>query len=211
MPENNGQPQIPKVPANWTPNPGVQQPLYGPPAGIGIAQLDPAALVLPDQYWDWQVSLRDGISVWNDKLHQANAWAPSEQTRLNARLNAALARANANRMAHDPPMPLIHMNPIHVPPLTNQQLIYQTIRYYNGQKEYHFDADYLLSANGFDVDFVPAVRQWVGGTDAAVYSAPPSPDGHWGHVPANLHHRQPWFAFPNNQDYVDQVRDCANS
>ena len=83
--------------------------------------------------------------------------------------------------------------------------------YYNGQQEYHYDADYVLSANGLNVNLVPATRQWVGGTDRAVYEAPPSPDGHWGKVPKNLHARQPWVPYPANQNYVDQVRNCKNS
>jgi len=44
----------------------------------------------------------------------------------------------------------------------------------------------VLSANGLSVNLVPATRQWVGGTDPAVYEAPPSLDGHWGKVPKNL-------------------------
>jgi hypothetical protein len=69
----------------------------------------------------------------------------------------------------------------------------------------------VLSARGPGVDLVPAIRHWVGGTSQAIYGAPPSPDGHWGHVPHDLHHRQPWVAFPFNQNYVDQVRNCQNS
>ena len=206
FPGNNHQPPVPGVPADWTPNPGTGQPLYGPPAGIGIAQLDPANL---DEYWDWQANLQGGIGVWNDKLHQAQAWRQHEQNRLSARLQAALHQANVNRAAQH--LPPLHLRPVQVPQLTDQQLIYQAIRYYNGQQEYHYDADYVLSANGLNVDLVPAIRQWVGGTDPAVYEAPRSPDGHWGHVPANLHTRQPWVPYPANQNYVDQVRNCRNS
>jgi hypothetical protein len=44
-------------------------------------------------------------------------------------------------------MPLVHMNPIPSSDLTNQQLSYQAVRYYNGQQEYHLDSDYVLSAD----------------------------------------------------------------
>jgi hypothetical protein len=195
------------VPADWKPNPGLGQPLYGPTAGIGIAQLDPANLVEPDQYWDWQASLQGGYKIWEEKLEQAKRWAQSEQTRLDNRLKAAIAQASANRGCHHP---CIDMDAIQVPQLTDQQLIYQAIRYYNGQQEYHFDADYVLSANGLDVNLV-GTQRWVGGTDPAVYGAPSAKDGHWGAVPHNLQLRQPWVEYPANQNYVDQVRTCKNS
>jgi hypothetical protein len=209
FPTNNNQPPIPSVPADWKPNPGTLQPLYGPPAGIGISQQDPAHLLTPDEYWNWQANMQSGVAEFHRKLLEATRWTQAEQARLDARLHAALKRANADRAAHH--LPPLHVNPIQVPQLTNQQLIYQAIRYYNGQSEYHFDADYVLSADGLNVHLVPQVRQWQGGTDQAVYGAPPSPDGHWGHVPANLHDRQPWVAFPINQNYVDVVRNCQNS
>lgn len=213
FPGNNNQPPIPDLPADWSPNPGLGQPLYGPPAGIGIAQLDqpPAHLISPDEYWNWQANLQGGYGVWAAKLQEAQGWVQSEQTRLDDRLKAALKRADANRAAQKPPLPPIDMNPVTVPPLTSQELIYQAIRYYNGQKEYHFDADYVLSANGLEVNLVPQIQQWVGGTNQALYGAPPSPDGNWGTVPHNLHLRQPWVAFPRNQNYVDQVLNCKNS
>ena len=151
--------------------------------------------------------MKAGIAEFHHKLQLARAWVQSEQHRLDARLRAAIARASANRGCKHL---CINMNPVHVPQLTDQQLIYQAIRYYNGQNEYHFDADYVLSANGLNVDLV-GTRHWLGGTNPAVYGAPPSPDGHWGHVPANLRQRQPWFAFPINQNYVDVVRNCRNS
>ena len=123
FPGNNNQPPVPGVPADWTPNPGTGQPLYGPPAGIGIAQLDPANL---DEYWDWQANLQGGIGVWNDKLHQAQAWRQHEQNRLSARLQAALHQANVNRAAQH--LPPLHLSPAQVPQLTAKQLIYQAIR-----------------------------------------------------------------------------------
>jgi hypothetical protein len=206
LPGNHGQDPIPDVPADWTPNPGVGQPVYGPPAGIGIAQLDPADLL---EYWDWQANIQGGIGVWNKKLHTAESWRHSEQTRLDARLQAAVHQANVNRKAHN--MPPIHPNPVQVPQLTKQQRIYQAIRYYNGQDEYHYDGDYVLSADGLNVDLVPATPKWLGGTDPAVYGAPPSPDGHWGPASKDLHQQQPWFPFPTHQGYVDEVRNCKDS
>jgi len=209
FPDNHGQPPIPNVPADWKPNPGVHQPTYGPPAGIGISQQDPATLLSPDEYWNWQANLQEGIAEFHRKLHHAEAWRDKEQKRLTDRLEVVLKRANDNRTAHGKPK--IHKTVIYVPALTDQQLIWQAIRYYNGGNEYHFDADYVLSSDGFNVDLV-GDKKWVGGTSAVVYGAEPSPAGNWGQTPANLHHQRPWIALAEKfQGYVDAVRNCKNS
>jgi len=207
---NNGQKPIPNVPANWTPNPGVGQPLYGPPAGIGIAQLDPASLLSPDQYWDWQANLLGGIALFHAKLQQAQqTWVDHEQTRLDNRLTAALDSANATRVAMD--LPTITMQAITVPPLTDEQATLQAIRYYNGGNEFHVDADYVLSSNKIDVTLV-GTGQWVGGTDPALDGVQPSKAGYWGHASSNLQLPQPWVTLATKfQGYVDAVLNCNNS
>jgi hypothetical protein len=182
-PGNHGQPPIPSVPADWTPNPGVGQPLYGPPAGIGIAQLDPASLLSPDQYWDWQANLQGGIALFHAKLQEARNWADREQDRLSSRLTAALDYVNAIRTAKG--LPTITMQVITVPPLSDEQAILQAIRYYNGGNEFHFDADYVVSKNNLNVELV-GTRQWVGGTNPTLDAVQPSPAGKWGHAPRNL-------------------------
>jgi hypothetical protein len=192
------EPAIPGVPADWTPNPGPRQPLFGPPAGIGISQLDPAILQSPDQYWNWQANLQGGIAVFHDKLNQARKLAASEQARLAGRLHKALAAANQKRHAQG--LPPLHMTAITVPQLTDQQILLQTIRLYNGGNEFHFDADYVLSPNNLNVNLV-GTKAWV---------EPPA--GHWGKAPADLHLRQPWIALaPQYQGYVTSVLHCQNS
>ncbi len=209
FPGNNGQPAIPGVPADWTPNPGLGQPLFNGPAGIGIAQLDPASLFSPDQYWDWQANLQGGIAVFHAKLQQAQTWADREQARLSSRLTAALAQANATRMTKG--LPTITMQAITVPPLTDEQAILQAIRYYNGGNEFHFDADYVLSKNNIDVNLV-GTGQWVGGTDPALDGVQPGRAGFWGHASTDLHLRQLWVALaPQFQGYVKAVLKCKNS
>jgi hypothetical protein len=192
------QPAIPGVPADWHPNPGPRQPLYGPPAGIGIAQLDPASLLSPDQYWNWQTNLHGGIALFHTKLQEARAWAAHEQARLTGRLQRALAQANLNRTAQG--LPPLHKTVITVPALTDQQAVLQAIRRYNGGNEFHFDTDYVLSSNNINVNLV-GTQAWV---------EPPA--GYWGHAPADLHLRQPWVALASQfQGYVKSVLNCKNS
>ncbi len=158
---------------------GVGQPLYGPPAGIGIGQLDPASLLSPDQYWGWQVNLKGGIALFHAKLRQAQAWANSEHDRLSSRLTEALDYVNTVRTEKG--LPTITMEVITVPPLSDEQ----AIRYYNGGNEFHFDADYVVSHNNLNVELVGTGR-WVGGTDPTLDGVHPSPAGKWGHASGNL-------------------------
>jgi hypothetical protein len=200
---NNGQPPIPDVPADWKPNPGPGQPKYGPPAGIGIAQLDQEVGTLPlADYWNWQTDLQDGINLFlQEKLPTAQAWAGKEQQRLVNRLNAAIAKAKADRKAIGDTTPLPPIQVTTVPALTDQQISWLAIRLYKGYYQLHFDADYVLSSNGLNVNLVGTV-QWVGMT--------PSTPGHWGHAPADLSLRQPWIP-AGEPSYVDSVLGCGNS
>ncbi len=199
--DNKGQPKIPDVPADWTFNPGLGQPLWGHPADIGIAQLsDPAAsLISPDQYWNWQANLQAGIAVFNNKLQEAQAWTGSEQDRLADRLQLMLQHVNRNRQAKG--LRPISMKVIPVPPLTDQQVTLQAIRLYNGGNEFHFDADYVLSKNNTTVDLV-GTRKWV-----------ELPAGNWAqHAPKDLHLRVPWIPLAKKyQGYVQTVLHCKNS
>ncbi len=191
---NNGQPPIPDVPQDWSPNPGLGQPLYGPPAGIGISQLDPATLLSPDQYWNWQTNLQGGIAVFHDKLQQARGWANSEQDRLNSRLAAAEAFVNPIRLKKG-------KDPLDLQ-ATDQQAILQAIRLYNGPEgvgQFHFDADYVVTGDNLNVKLV-GTPTWIG-----------YPAGVWGSVPTDLHLRQPWVPIASKfQGYVQAVLSCKN-
>jgi hypothetical protein len=172
-------------------------------------------LTSPDQYWNWQANLQGGIDIFNDKLQQARELEDLEQTRIITALEAAEAFVNPKRVAkHKDPLDI---DPISVPSLTDGEALLQAIRSYNGGYEYHFDADYVVTANNLDVMLV-GTGSWVGGTAAlnAEYGvdAPPSPAGFWLPAPSNPHRPQKWFVpSPNHLDqgYVDEVLSCANS
>lgn len=206
---------IPNVPADWTPNPGPGQPLYGRPADIGIAQLSLEVGTLPiADYWNWQTNVHGGIAVFLEDLMEARFLVDTEQNRLDARRAAAIAAATANRKKMGDHQP-VTAQMITVPQLSDQDITWEAVRLYNGTSfdEFHFDADYVLSSNGLNVDLVgtdtPAPRGWVGGTSLAIYGVPPSKAGYWG-PSGNLHHPMQWKP-GGNQSYVDDVRVCGHS
>ena len=58
-------------------------------------------------------------------------------------------------------MPHAHVLRVVVAPLNEDpQMLRQAIRYYNGGNESHFDAAYILSADGLNVDTV-GTQQWL--------------------------------------------------
>jgi hypothetical protein len=192
------QPPVDNIPADFKPNPGPWQPLFGDPADIGIGQLDPAVLASPDQYWDWKANLLGAIDVFHDKLAQARQWASSEQARVDKRLTRILDAANSNRKAMG--LQPIHKNPVTVPQLDDEQIRLQAIRLYNGGKEFHFNTDYTLARNNIDV-VQTGDGKWVEG-----------PAGYWGRAPGDLHDPVPWIELAKRyQDYVKKVLACKNS
>jgi hypothetical protein len=218
---NNGKLQdpIPNVPTDWTPNPGPGQPLYGRPADIGIAQLSPEVGTLPlADYWNWQTNVQDGIAVFDQKLAAAPGLAAIEQDRLTKRWNKAIAIAKANRKKiHDPNPPTVPPL-ITVPQLSDQEILWQAVRLYNGGREFHFNADYIVSANGLDVVLVAPdtglAESWVGGGDlfsgSGLPGVPPSPAGSWRGLG---NHSQPmqWTPTGKNPSYDEQVRACPGT
>jgi hypothetical protein len=100
---NRGQPKFTGVPGDWKPNPPVLQPKFGaPPAGIGIAQIDPAQF--PGQDWDWTQNVGRGVSIYKAGLAKAKALSDGEQKRLDNERNAAIALVNKARKAHGLPV-----------------------------------------------------------------------------------------------------------
>jgi hypothetical protein len=215
-PPNPPQPPIPNVPDDWTPNPGPGQPLYGHPAGIGVAQYDPEEGTAPlDAYWNWQTNVEYGIFVFNQKLEAARGLAGQEQARLESRRNRAIAIARKNRKKEHrtgaPDVPRL----ITVPQLTDEEILWQAVRLYNGHNEFHFNADYIVSANGLNVDLVSTDTSlprdvWVGGGDLfsghGLPGVPPSPAGYW--LGSGDHsHRMEWKKV---SAYDEEVRVCPN-
>jgi hypothetical protein len=214
------QPPIPNVPDDWAPNPGPRQPEYGHPAGIGIAQLDPEPGTLPlADYWNWHTNVEDGIALFEgQKLPAARRLVVEEQDRLIKRRDSAIAKAKANREKnHDRGSPRVPPL-ITVPQLSDEEILWQAVRLYNGQSfnEFHFNADYILSADGLDVLLVhpdtQAAQGWVGGGDlfsgGGLHGVPPSPAGSWA---GSGNHSRPmrWVEEGgDNQSYDEQVRVC---
>jgi hypothetical protein len=79
------------IPADWAPNPSPLRPLFGGlPAGIGIAQKDPASW--PDQQWNWQANVDAGITEWNSDIAGSQRHVPAdEHRRVAGELDKALA------------------------------------------------------------------------------------------------------------------------
>ena len=204
---NAAEPASGNVPPDFAPNPGPLRPAFGPPAGIGIAQLDPAQF--PAQQWNWKENELGGIQTFHQKLAIAQAWRGREQQRLDSKRNAVLARANQNRAAQG--LPPTNGGRIVVPALTVQQLGRDAIRAYNGGHQYYFDAHYVLGANGISVAIL-GTRQWVEspGLRWSPQAGPNSNTDPIGYL-AWLTAPAAWVPVPPlNMPYVDQVMGCAN-
>jgi hypothetical protein len=215
-PPDPPQPPIPNVPDDWTPNPGSGQPLFGHPAGIGVAQYDPEeGTASLDAYWNWQINVEYGLFVFNEKLDAAHSLADQEESRLRSRRNAAIAKAKSNRKkehrAGPPDVPPL----IAVPQLSDEEILWQAVRLYNGHNEFHFNADYVVSANGLNVDLVSTDTSlprgvWVGGGDLfsghGLAGVPASPAGYW---QGSGNHSHPMHWRPVGT-YDEEVRVCPN-
>jgi len=190
---NSNEPQTLNVPKDWTPNPASLRPSWGFPGGIGIAQVDPADF--PDQQWDWQANERGGIAVYHQKLANVLGWPGRERQRLQDRRIKVLAAVNAARHAKN--QPPLALPVIVVPDLTIKEKGRDAVRQYNGGHEYHFNADYIVAANGTDVT-VLGDSQWAD-----------TPAGQWGGMTSVT---QPRHWIPgNNQPYVNKVLGCTPS
>jgi hypothetical protein len=132
------------VPHDIAQNPAPLRPLFGAEyAGIGIAQKDPSSF--PAGQWDWHANVDSGITVYDENLAGARLWRQAEQVRLSAQLAAVLQVVNGLR-AHRG-MKMIRAVPRRVPQLNKAQLQREAIRRYNGENEYHFNLQYVVSSN----------------------------------------------------------------
>ena len=134
------------------------RPVFGkPPAGIGIAQCDPA--VFPQQHWDWTANVTEGLRRYRNKKTRAKKWIRDEQDRIKNEWNLVkteikkqLAESEIdNRLlpvSVPDPVPDLTKEPHPVPDLTNEQLLRETIRLYNGGHQYRFDLHYVVDENG---------------------------------------------------------------
>jgi hypothetical protein len=181
-------------------------PKFGVPAGIGIAQVDPAGRASwpyrtsPYEYgdWDWKTNMVSGMRLYYQNLATAEHWRTSEQARLSSRLSALIAQAKKNRAGHPgAPFPALAS----VPQMTESQLLQDTIRLYNGGHQFYFDYDYVLSDHGLNVAPVGS-RLWkTNGTYGGTWGKPASPA-----------QRSPWHLIETKgaADYVTKVWNCQS-
>lgn len=198
---NQGEPAFTDIPADWKPNPPVLQPKYGaPPAGIGIAQLDPAQF--SGQQWDWTRNVSGGVTMYRQDLAAAGKLRGLEQARLNSELTAAYTLVNKTRKAHHmAPLPV--PNPATVPAEPSYAgvagVTADAITRYNtgvGWNLFYFNYQYIVSANDLSVETVGSLR-WI------------AQDGKWKpsgnvHQAATLTKNPKW-----NPKYVAIVEGCT--
>lgn len=198
---NSGEPAFTDVPGDWTPNPPVLQPKYGaPPAGIGIAQLDPAQF--PGQQWDWTRNVAGGIRIYQRGLAASAKLLGQEQARLNSERNQAVALVKATRAAHHlkaiPPPP-----PVTVPAEPRNfgvaGVTADAITRFNtgsGWNLFYFNYHYLASPDNLHV-LTEGGRQWV------------TRDGKWRNG-SGIHAARSWLRNPSwDNQYVHQVMRCV--
>ncbi len=136
---NRGEPQTAGVPHSL-PNPAPFRPMFGAdPAGIGIAQLDPATF--PFENWNWKLNVSTGIDEFEFDYATASTLRDRTQAALDAQYSRLLKTVNAKRAQEG--MSLLKANPETVPALTDEQILYDAIRLYNySGGEYLFDLHY---------------------------------------------------------------------
>ncbi|WP_131735434.1 hypothetical protein [Actinomadura roseirufa] len=124
------------IPSNL-PNPAANRPLFGPPAGVGIMQLDPAAY--PAEQWNWQTNMLDGIALFNQKKAIASGYPGKVKAALDKQrstvIKTVLPPLNKRRAAHKPvlrPLTPADVPVATVPAFSATQLMQDAIRGYNG-------------------------------------------------------------------------------
>jgi hypothetical protein len=194
------EPKTSGVPSDWTPNPGTLRPLFGAdPAGIGIAQRDPAPF--PTQQWDWKLNVLGGIGVFGGGLDAATNLQTREQSRLDNERNMALDAVNPARRAKG--LPPVQIAREIVPP--DPDVMADAISRYNtgaGNNLYFFDYHYLASQNNMQV-LTNGTGTWV--TD----------DGQWQtkkdwKAAGGVHVARSWIQNHSyNEAYVSRVKNCT--
>jgi hypothetical protein len=206
---NAGETALTDIPSDWMPNPPVLQPNLGaPPAGIGIAQLDPAKF--PGQQWDWTQNVSGGVTMYQHDLKAASKLLGNEQSRLDSERQQALKIVDSNRAAAKLP-PLTPPQKVVVPAEPSyggvDGVTADAITRYNTGSAYslfHFDYHYMVSPDGLQV-LTEGSRQpqWI------------AQDGKWQKTASwqaagGVTTLRAWIANPSwNPDYVSQVMGCS--
>ncbi len=157
------EPKTPGVPSSLA-DPAALRPLFGAtPAGIGIAQLDPATF--PFENWDWKLNVSAGIDEFNFDYATATTLRDRTQATLDAQYEQLRASLNAQRAQQG--MKLLPDKPVQVRALSPEEILRDAIRLYNySGGEYIFDPQYVQGPN-LTIDTV-GTRNWVkntGGTN----------------------------------------------
>ena len=147
-------------------DPAPGRPLYGPPSGFGVSQVDPPP-DWPADFWDWQDNAQAGIGVYDDKASQGRSSVKATMTAQQKQLAAVLKQAKAGAgVSQTAPLP--GGDPVDkTPDLTADQYVIDIIRRYNGGKQYKFDGKYVLGADGHSVHFIGS-GQWILNTSSWV-------------------------------------------
>jgi hypothetical protein len=204
---NKTETAFPDIPADWTPNPPVMQPKFGaPPAGIGIAQDDPAKF--PDQQWNWIDNVTRGVQVYQAGLAAAQQLRQNEQARLDSERKAALKVVNDYLTAHHLPTITVPRQIVPLEPAPYSGLDGVTadaITRYNtgaGKSLFYFDYHYLASADNQHV-LTQGNDQWV------------TQDGHWQSLTqwqaaGGIYVARRWIANPKwDPTYPTKVEGCT--
>jgi hypothetical protein len=153
------EPATTTVPHDIGQNPAALQPLFGAQyAGIGIAQTDPSSF--PVQQWDWRANVDAGTDVYQADLAGAEAWRQDELARLSGQLTAVLKVVNHQRTGRG--MKPLDMVPHKIPALSPAEIEREAVRSYNGENEYYFNLQYVVSHNHLSVTAL-GTGKWVQG------------------------------------------------
>ena len=128
-------------------NPKIYRPIFGFPAGIGIAQLDPASK-FPDEHWNWKINLKKGIEIYYKKKKVAYKIYKNQQEILNYQLKSLIKKANLKRKELGQTELVEGDYQIDVESdyeLTDDQMKKNIVNLYNGG--FSFKLDYIYSIN----------------------------------------------------------------
>lgn len=133
--------------------PAPMRPVFGAaPSGIGIAQLDPAEF--PEEQWNWRENVSRAAAIHEYNRRQAGHLPRREQNRVDYERRASVRLVNEARRNEEPPLPPINLDRDQVPALNNVSEDRETIRRYNGGRNYRFDRQYVLTEDGLNVRVV---------------------------------------------------------
>jgi len=162
-PSLSAPPQDNRIPADWAAPLGLFRPLTGPPAGVGVGQIDPGQF--PIMHWNWKNNLKTAIKRYKSRKKYATQWPSKEQKRLDSERKKAREYVNKKRATLSPPKPALTADDpprVVVKNYTSKQLIRDAVRRYNtgaGYMNYRYDAHFILSEDKLNVKLINYASQ----------------------------------------------------